>query len=265
MPIKVKCGSCSARFKAKDELAGRRVKCPKCQKPVVIQAAAPVAVPSAPKAAAHNPLLDILDEEDVRSRVRGLMCDNCGSEVKRGMVICIDCGFNLETGDQLETEADEDIESYANMTGTEQMMRKAERDLEETGGESGADGDFGDGAESYLIALVAGFFGIIMLCMGLAVVFFMDQLTTLMSPAGISLIASILLYIGMAAWLSIVAFSASQGHGVACLVSLGLYCPIFGFMNGKTLMLPAICMLVSAVMMLATGIYVGYNGFLPEG
>ena len=265
MPIKVKCGSCSARFKAKDELAGRRVKCPKCQKPVVIEAAAPVPVASAPKAAkaaAHNPLLDILDEEEVRSRVRGPMCDNCGSEVKRGMVICIDCGFNLETGDQLETEADEDIESSAGMTGTEQMMRKAERDLEEAE-DAGIDGDFGDGAESYLIALVAGFFGLIMLCMGLAVVFFMEQLTTLMSPAGISLIASILLYMGMAAWISIVAFSAAQGHGIACLVSLGLYCPIFGFMTGKTLLLPAICMLVSAVMLLATGIYVGYNGFAP--
>jgi len=264
MPIKVKCGSCSAQFKAKDELAGRRVKCPKCQNPVVIQAAAPARVASAPKAkaAAHNPLLDILDEEDVRSRVRGLTCDNCGSEVKRGMVICIDCGFNLETGDQLETEADEDIESNAGMTGTEQMMRKAERDLEDAA-DSGGDGDFGDGAESYLIALVAGFFGIIVLCLGLAVVLFMEQLTTLMSPAGISLIASILLYMGMAAWISIVAFSAAQGHGIACLVSLGLYCPIFGFMTGKTLLLPAVCMLVSTVMLLATGIYVGYNGFAP--
>jgi len=99
--------------------------------------------------------------------------------------------------------------------------------------------------------------------MGLALVFFMDQLTTLLSPAGISLIASILLYLGMAAWISIVAFSAAQGHGVACLASLGLYCPIFGFMNGKTLLLPTICMLVSAVMMFATGLYVSYNGFLP--
>jgi len=34
-------------------------------------------------------------------------------------------------------------------------------------------------------------------------------------------------------------------------------------MTGKTLLLPAICMLVSAVMLLATGIYVGYNGFAP--
>lgn len=265
MPIKVKCGSCSAKFKAKDELAGRRVKCPKCQNPVVIEAAVAAPAPvrrATPKPAAHNPLLDILDEEEVRSRVRGPMCDNCGAEVKRGMVICIDCGYNLETGDQLETEADEDIESNANMSGTEQMMRKAERDLEEAT-DAGADGDFGDGAESYLIALVAGFFGVIMLSMALGVVFFMETLTLFMSPAGISLIASILLYMGMAAWISIVAFSAAQGHGIACLVSLGLYCPIFGFMTGKTLLLPAICMLVSAVMLLATGIYVSYNGIAP--
>ncbi len=267
MPIKVNCGSCSAKFKAKDELAGRRVKCPKCQNPVVIEAAAaavpaPAPVRSAAKAAARNPLLDILDEEEVRSRARGPMCDNCGSEVKRGMVICIDCGFNLETGALLETEADEDIESTAGMSGTEQMMRKAERDLEEASG-AGVDDDFGDGAESYLIALVAGFFGIIMLCLALAVVFFMETLTLFMSPAGISLIASVLLYLGMAAWISIVAFSAAQGHGIACLVSLGLYCPVFGFMTGKTLLLPAICMLVAAVMLLATGIYVGFNGIAP--
>ena len=110
----------------------------------------------------------------------------------------------------------------------------------------GADGDFGDGAESYVIAMVAGFFGLIMLIMALAVVFFMEQLTLFMNPAGISLIASVLLYLGMMTWISIVSlFRLGQGHGIACVASLGLYCPIFGFINGKTLLLPAICMLVS--------------------
>ena len=258
MPIKVKCGNCSAQFKAKEELAGRRVKCPKCQNPVTIKAPT-AAARQAPKRAG-NPLLDILDEEDVRSRASGPICDNCGSEVKRGAVICIDCGFNLETGDRLETEASEDVENNAGMSGTEQMMRKAKRDLEESE-DQGGDGDFGDGAESYVIAMVAGFFGIIMLGMALAVVFFMEQLVTLTNPAVISLIASVFLYIGMAVWISIVAFSAESKHGIACVVSLGLYCPIFGFMTGKTLVLPAICMIVSAVMLLATGIYVSINGF----
>ena len=262
MPIKVKCGSCSAGFKAKDELAGRRVKCPKCQSPVVIKAAPTTAKPAAKPAA--NPLLGILDEEDVRSAVRGPICENCGSEVKRGMVICIECGFNMETGNRLETEISEDVESNAAMSGTEQMMRKAERELDETlESGSGADGDFGDGAESYLIAGVAGFFGLIMIALALAVVFFMETMTTLMSPAGISLIASVLLYLGMAAWISIVAFSAAQSHGMACLISLGLYCPIFGFMQGKTLLLPAICMIIATLMLIATGIYVSVNGVAP--
>ena len=259
MPIQVKCGNCSAQFKAKDELAGRRVKCPKCKNAVVISAPRAAAAARGPKRGA-NPLLDILDEEDVRSRANGPMCDNCGSEVKPGSVICIDCGFNLETGDRLETEASEDVENNAGMTGTDQMMKKAQRELEEDEN-PGADGDFGDGAESYLIAVVAGFFGMIMLLMALAVVFFMEQLTTLTNPAVISMIASVFLYLGMAVWISIVAFSADPKHGIACLASLGLYCPIFGFMTGKTLLLPAICMLVSTLMLIVTSIYVSYNGF----
>jgi Zn-dependent protease with chaperone function len=36
MSIAVKCGNCQAAFKAKDEHAGRRGKCPKCQQPIVV-------------------------------------------------------------------------------------------------------------------------------------------------------------------------------------------------------------------------------------
>lgn len=52
MPISVKCG-CGQSFKAKDELAGKNVKCPKCQKPLTIPgakaAAVKAAAPSGPK------------------------------------------------------------------------------------------------------------------------------------------------------------------------------------------------------------------------
>lgn len=261
MPIKVNCGSCSASFKAKDELAGRRVKCPKCQQPIVI-AAAPVAAKPAPAKRPANPLLDLLDDEDVRSVARGPICGNCGVEVKNGTVICIECGFNQETGDRLTTEASEDVASGANMSGTEQMMRKAERDLEDIPISTDED-DFGDGAESYIIALVAAFFGAILLGICMAVILSMEQLSQLMAPAGISFIASILLYVGMAAWLTIVAFQAATGHGIGCVASGGLYCPIFGFMQGKTLLLPAIVMLVAMFMMIATGLYVSWYGWAP--
>jgi hypothetical protein len=177
-------------------------------------------------------------------------------------VICIECGFNQETGDRLTTEASEDVAAGANMSGTEQMMRKAERDLEDIPISTDED-DFGDGAESYIIALVAAFFGAILLGICMAVILSMEQLSQLMAPAGISFIASILLYVGMAAWLTIVAFKAATGHGIACVASGGLYCPIFGFMQGKTLLLPAIVMLVALFMMTATGLYVSWYGWVP--
>lgn len=42
MPISVEC-SCGAKLKAKDELAGKRLACPKCKQPVLVQAAQPIA------------------------------------------------------------------------------------------------------------------------------------------------------------------------------------------------------------------------------
>ena len=39
MPIPVECPSCSARFRVKDEVAGKRAKCPKCGEPLTIPTA----------------------------------------------------------------------------------------------------------------------------------------------------------------------------------------------------------------------------------
>lgn len=43
MPIPVSCPACSSKLKIPDDLAGRKVKCPKCARPFVAGAAAPVA------------------------------------------------------------------------------------------------------------------------------------------------------------------------------------------------------------------------------
>ena len=40
MPIKISCGDCSAKLAVKDELAGRTVKCPKCQQAIKVPAPA---------------------------------------------------------------------------------------------------------------------------------------------------------------------------------------------------------------------------------
>jgi len=49
MPIKVQC-ACGKSFAAKDELAGKTVKCPACQQPLKIPGASPASAPAKPAA-----------------------------------------------------------------------------------------------------------------------------------------------------------------------------------------------------------------------
>ncbi|MEL7496629.1 MAG: MJ0042-type zinc finger domain-containing protein [Planctomycetota bacterium] len=262
MAIKVQCQNCSASFKAKDELAGRRVKCPKCKQPISIPAAAPA---PQPVGGGYNPLLDLLDDEEVKSVTRGPVCDNCGSEVTPGSVICIDCGFNQETGSQLETEIEVDDVGYAadsSMTDAERIMAKAERDIEDMPVTSDEQ-DFGDGSESYVIAMIAAVIGMVLIGVGLIIILSMEQLSTVVNPAGISFVASIVLYNLMGIWLTVVAFKVNRVHGIVSIATGFVWAIVFGFMQGKTLLLPAIIMIVTLVMYLATGTYVYYNGFGP--
>ena len=128
MAIQAQCGSCGATFKAKDELAGKRVKCPKCAQPMVIQQTGLVPAQrqvaqrpasqaetslSVSRPVGHNPLLDLLDEAGVESVPKGPICPNCGADMEPNAVICVECGFNIATGLKLETEeyAEEENES----------------------------------------------------------------------------------------------------------------------------------------------------------
>lgn len=261
MPIKVNCPSCSASFKAKDELAGRRVKCPKCKQAITIPK--PNLTPQV--AGGYNPLLDLLEDEDVRAVARGPVCGNCGMEVTPGSVICIDCGFNLETGSQLETEIEEDdfaFSSDSTMTDAERIMAKAEKDIEDMP-VSADEIDFGDGSESYLIALIAGGIGLALIAAGLVVILSMEQLATVVSTAAISFTASVILYFAMGIWVTIIAFKVSQVQGMVSIFTGFMWCIVFGFMQGKTLLLPSIIMIATLIMGLGTGIYCMYNGFGP--
>ena len=80
--IKVLCSSCKTTIKAKESLAGQRVKCPKCRQPMVVPSSNLAKQPSAPRpktattatSQGHNPLLDLLDEAGVESMPQGPMC-----------------------------------------------------------------------------------------------------------------------------------------------------------------------------------------------
>jgi len=120
MPIKVQC-ACGKAFAAKDELAGKTVKCPGCQKPIKIpggqasaaqpkpagakQAAAKPAAAGAPKAApAKGAGADLFDEVGLQAAAAGTQpCPGCSEPMPIQAVVCIKCGYNTRIGRRMET------------------------------------------------------------------------------------------------------------------------------------------------------------------
>ena len=154
MAIKATCGSCKSSFNAKDSLAGRTVKCPKCGERLRVPGEKSGAAPAKakkkkkkrvkPSEGTFNLMDDLLDEAKVKTKSKGIVCDDCGAELEMGATICIECGFNLETGSRLRTDAfDDDAgENDYGATSAEKMMRQAEKDIAETP-VTGDDQDFG--------------------------------------------------------------------------------------------------------------------------
>ena len=123
MPIQIKC-QCGKVLKVKDELAGKAVKCPGCGKPVRVgkasapakapapvqkkkvsqaQAPAPVPVAKAPAPVAVDNSMDALFDEAGFSEHVAQVCPSCRQEMASNAVFCTNCGFNKETGEQLES------------------------------------------------------------------------------------------------------------------------------------------------------------------
>jgi hypothetical protein len=110
MPIKVSC-SCGANFAAKDELAGKTVKCPKCQQPLAIPAGVAAArqtpkQPPAPQLAPPDPgVPSIFDEAGIKAKQHtGQVCPSCYHPMKPGTVLCVHCGYSLQLGRKLEMQ-----------------------------------------------------------------------------------------------------------------------------------------------------------------
>ncbi len=97
MTIKVAC-QCGAAFGAKDELAGRTVACPKCKQPLKI-GPAPAAAP-APAPVPSGGMSDLLDEAGF-DNVQGPRCPQCAKSVLPNALLCVNCGFNLQTGERV--------------------------------------------------------------------------------------------------------------------------------------------------------------------
>lgn len=122
MPIAVAC-PCGKKMQVKSELAGKRVRCPACKEPIRIPDAAPAAAP--PAAAMGNDLSDLFEEEGMSQR-QGATCPNCTKDMKPGAILCLNCGFNTQTGESVkgyQTEAERTLLGHT-------LLDKAHSDME---------------------------------------------------------------------------------------------------------------------------------------
>ena len=97
MPIKVSC-QCGKTLTAKDSLAGKRVKCPKCGAPLTTSR------PQPKQPAADDSIADLLDEAGMTTSRSGQFCPSCGADMPSDAVICVECGYNKNLGRRMGTE-----------------------------------------------------------------------------------------------------------------------------------------------------------------
>ncbi len=101
MPIKFKCNKCEHVLSVPDNLAGKQGKCPKCQNPLRVPVPKTAAPASAPAPAPVDPRMSsLLDEVGIVQR-KGPICPSCSADIKPGVVVCVSCGFNLQTGQKV--------------------------------------------------------------------------------------------------------------------------------------------------------------------
>jgi len=226
MAIKVKC-SCGVGFSAKDELAGKRVKCPKCSQPLLIpspgnkrQAMASVSgSPSLAGTVAGNlgdPLADLLDEIGVKGMQVGPACTNCETLITPGARLCINCGFNFETGQMLNTVSYDEDDEFGGMSETEKMLAKAEREIEDMP-ISGEGEDFGDGAGSYLLAAIIGLVALTITGIALAITMQLQDMAETDGSARMAVLASAGFVLAAHLWMVIAAFLQEPKLGVMCV------------------------------------------------
>lgn len=234
MPIKVAC-SCGQKFSARDAMAGKRVKCPKCNEPLTIPKPRSSRKEDDARLAQSGGIADLLDEVGVQGARTGPICPECGTDMLPTAVICIECGFNVAMGRKMYTENTSGYDDMSGKTNAEKLLAKAERELDAT--PMGAENqDFGDGGDAWLIALGAIIVAATMTIVTLLMFYVMDQLDQ-QYTATLSLLASVLISIVGFWWIVIRGFLEHWGHGLALLFSpalagllgllLGLFCLLF--------------------------------------
>lgn len=262
MSIRFACEHCQSGLNVADKFGGKRVKCPKCSQPIQVPAAeadelalaSDELVPAAeePKApagwggAARTHLDDLLDEAGVKARVEGPACPECGSAIDPDAIICVECGYNLQTGQQMATMTSRET-FEASGSESEKILRKAEQDLEDNPVDAD-DGNFGDGPESFIIAAVAIFGGALLVAGIVFLIFIFDRISgdNQTAQAVVTFVVCGAFYFIGRLWILINGFMTNVTAGVVMLIPVvgDVWAIIFGFMRMKALWMPTgLCIL----------------------
>lgn len=110
MPVSVVC-KCGKRLRAKDELAGKRVKCPACGEPLLLpdglnsapelagdfSASGQSALAAAPSGSSDDQVYDVASPPPAAAVQGEKKCPWCLGALPADAVICSHCGFDLRT------------------------------------------------------------------------------------------------------------------------------------------------------------------------
>lgn len=286
MPIKVEC-KCGQKFAAKDELAGKTVKCPKCGDPIKIpgaqgqpaaakpktqqQAPAPARQPaasqdddllrmapaSAPRVGGDPFLNDLLLEAGVTSDIHhtGPRCPGCNAPIQPDAMLCVKCGYNVRTGQRIKTHVGQTSE-FGHLSGSvnaEEAIKRAEEEIAERPIET-SDADYGDMLTASL--LTGGLLIVTVITVGLGYVLFRWVDVSATSNTGIAMIMVLIgtpMYTIGVIWILVLAFMEDLVQGL-----LVLLCPCYVyywcFTHMSTAPVPVMLFVVGYMMYIAGGV-----------
>lgn len=260
MPIKVTC-ACGQSFSAKDHLAGKTVRCPKCQQPLTVSQGSP---------APAGGLADLLDEGGVvGASMHGQQpCPGCKAPMTPGTVICVQCGYNLKVGQKMEMMTNVDFSSpdAKPMSDAEKALAKAEKEIKDSPIEQSSS-QYGDGWEAYIV--MAGMvvaLAVFLSVSGVVLYLVNEQVQeTKESGKGGNPGAMVSIFFGLVLanvggiWLLVLAFMEDIAKGVMCLL-VPLYILYFAATQFGSNKLPVMMYFMGIAMQFVGGFMMGLGG-----
>ena len=225
--------TCGKQLKAPANMEGKQARCPKCRKTISIPSSSGSITPAAgmTAAAASSPLDDLLDDVGMAAPRTPHFCPECKADMAPDAVLCIQCGFNLQLGNKIETELDPALQADSDLPPE---IRKVMREVREAQQEVVAEGNEGASAWILGIALFAGV--AVFIAVGIMISRFAGGGAEGVEGDGSQFLAQAMLWLsqGMmfcaSVWLLAIAFKDQILHGVLMLVC-GPYGLVYAIMH----------------------------------